>query len=143
MFEKDFKNWFLLKPKLHNLDKQKVFFRERDVWWCSIGCNVGDEQDGKSNKFNRPVLIIKKFNRNLFYGLPMSTQIKNNRYYFAITFQERTVSVLLSQMRVLDKKRLQRKIGQLDEGDFNKVVKEYTGMFRFYHPSEISEGIDG
>ncbi len=30
--------------------------------WCSIGINVGDEEDGKNELYERPVLVIKKFN---------------------------------------------------------------------------------
>lgn len=131
MFIKDFDNWAKLKPTLHDKDKTKVFFKERDIWWCSIGCNIGDEMDGKHEYFDRPVLIIRKFNHNIFYGLPLSTKIKNNPYYEQITFQGKNISVLLSHMRLLDKKRLQEKMGQLDTKDFNKVAKKIKNLFRF------------
>jgi mRNA interferase MazF len=110
MFTKDFDGWAELKPRIHNQDK-KLVFKERDIWWCSIGCNVGDEVDGKNNQFNRPVLIIKKFNHNIFYGLPMTTKIKNNPYYVQVTFQRKTVCALSSHMRLLDKKRLSTRLG--------------------------------
>lgn len=70
MMRKNFKDWSQLKEQLHITDRTKTTFKERDVWWCSIGCNVGDEMDGKSIWFNRPVLVLRKFNKNIFYGVP-------------------------------------------------------------------------
>ena len=43
---KDFQNWHSLKTKLESLEKDELF-REREIWWCSIGENIGFEQDGK------------------------------------------------------------------------------------------------
>jgi hypothetical protein len=31
-----------------------------DIWWASIGENVGSEINGKSRLFSRPVIIFKK-----------------------------------------------------------------------------------
>jgi mRNA interferase MazF len=72
---KEFDNWNEQKKCLHKIE-QLPMFSEREVWWCSLGVNVGDEQDGKGENFTRPVLVLKKFNRNLFVGVPMSTKIK-------------------------------------------------------------------
>jgi mRNA interferase MazF len=124
MFLKNFLAWVQLKEKLHNQNRDKTIIKERDIWWCSIGCNVGDKVDGKSQWFNRPVLIIKKFNKNIFYGMPLTTKLKDNPYYVAFTFQGRTISAMLSHMRLLDKRRLQGKMGQLDQKDFNTVKEE-------------------
>ncbi len=75
-------------------------FKERDIWWTSIGVNVGFEEDGKHEKFIRPVLVLKKFNRMLFLGVPMSTKFKDNKYYFKVTVKGKNVSILISQIRV-------------------------------------------
>ena len=32
--------------------------KEREIWWCSVGLNVGTEIYGKGEDFARPVLII-------------------------------------------------------------------------------------
>ena len=117
---KDFMSWFLLKPKLHNRNAN-FFFKEREVWWCSLGMNVGDEEDGKNKFFDRPILIVKKFNDNLFFAVPMTTKNKANRYYQTVQFQEKIVSIMLSHLRVIDKKRLQNKAGVLNKNDFEKV----------------------
>ena len=60
--QKDFDSWAEVKKKIHEKGFNS-YFKERDVWWCRLGVNIGDEEDGKGNSFLRPVLVIKKFNR--------------------------------------------------------------------------------
>jgi mRNA interferase MazF len=129
MHKKDFTKWNTLKQDLHQKRPEHIVFKERDIWWCSIGCNIGDEEDGKHDLFSRPVLILKKFNKNIFYGLPMTTKNKENLYYVPVTFKGKVVSVLISHMRLLDKKRLGRRLGHLDTKDFNKVMDLFKQMF--------------
>ena len=110
--QKDFDNWNQLKPKL-DATKKMPTFQEREIWWCSIGINIGNEEDGKSEMFSRPILIIRKFNDIIFWGLPLTTAIKDNRYYYKISFQGKNVCAMLSQLKMLDSRRLTTKIGQL------------------------------
>jgi len=76
MASKDYAGWHA-KKSLINGNNSKPLFYEREVWWVAIGHNVGNEEDGKGRDFARPVLIIRKFNKSLFYGLPLSTAIKS------------------------------------------------------------------
>lgn len=99
-------------------------FREREVWWCSLGVNVGDEQDGKGQSFTRPVLVLKKFNRNIFMGVPLSTQLKDNPFYHRIFFKGIEQSVLLSQLRILDVKRFRDKMGDLPSQEVEKIKEK-------------------
>jgi mRNA interferase MazF len=95
---------------------------ERDIFWCKIGYNIGFEQFGKGRDFTRPVLVIKKFNKNLFIGVPLSTKIKEeNKYYVTYSFKEEKNSALISQIRVLDTKRLGIYLGRLNEKDFLNI----------------------
>ncbi len=80
---KDFEKWNIRKIWIHK-EKPRVFFKERDVWWCSMGLNVGFEQDGKGDKFSRPILVFKKFNQEIFWGIPLTTKIKENKFYLPI-----------------------------------------------------------
>jgi mRNA interferase MazF len=45
---KQFDAWNQLKTILHNSDKE-LYFKERDIFWASIGINIGYEQDGKDD----------------------------------------------------------------------------------------------
>lgn len=64
---RNFWSWLSLKIHLHSSQEQPVYFREREIWWCSVGINIGDEEDGKNNLFERPVLILKKFNERIVW----------------------------------------------------------------------------
>ncbi|MEI6041961.1 MAG: hypothetical protein WCQ00_00085 [bacterium] len=55
---------------------QVMYFREGDVWWCSVGINVGEESFGKGDVFRRPILVIKKLSSSLCIGLPMTYKQK-------------------------------------------------------------------
>ena len=57
--KKDFKKWHTQKSDLHE-NKTRVFFHEREIWFTSLGANIGFEQDGRGDDFLRPIVILKK-----------------------------------------------------------------------------------
>jgi mRNA interferase MazF len=63
--KKDFQKWH---AKMALLDDQgpRLFFHEREIWFCHLGANIGFEQDGKGKLFGRPVIIFRKFNQQVF-----------------------------------------------------------------------------
>ena len=116
--------WCKLKVALW--DKQnKVVFKQGNVWWCSLGMNIGEEMFGKGDKFTRPVLVFRKFTSNSFLGLPLTKQEKQGSWYVEITIHGERNLVMLNQARVLDKKRLTNRIGALDNNDFKKVREKF------------------
>jgi hypothetical protein len=56
---KRFSEWFGLKKKLHERQQTPPLVSEREIWWASVGENVGSEINGKSALFSRPVIIYK------------------------------------------------------------------------------------
>jgi mRNA interferase MazF len=119
--QKDFTNWHNLKSKIHT-ENNRAFFHEREVWWCSLGFNVGFEMDGKGTNFARPVLIIKVFNKEIFICLPLTTKDKQGKYYLDINLSDGVKrKVILSQIRLVDAKRLHEKIGIIDKVQFSKI----------------------
>ena len=129
MFEKDFDNWIIKKKDCHYVVKVPPLFKERDIWWISVGVNVGFEEDGKNENFARPVLIVKKFNREIFLGVPMSTKIKDNKYYVPVTVKGNTVSVMTSQIRVFSSKRILYKLAEIDNSDFKRILEALKEFF--------------
>jgi mRNA interferase MazF len=127
MYEKDFENWNKYKIKTNKLPKRPMF-KERDVWWCSFGVNVGDEQDGKGSKFLRPVLILKKFNENISWAVPFSTQIKDNIYYHKFTFKGVEQCAVLSQLKLIDAKRFADKMGEVSIDDFKEIREKIRNL---------------
>ncbi len=60
-----FISWTKIKIRLFlKPNKHEIYFNEREIWWAHLGVNVGYEQDGKNDNFERPVLIIKKFGKH-------------------------------------------------------------------------------
>jgi mRNA interferase MazF len=57
--QKDFDKWNEQKKELDKKQKD-MLFKEREIWWCNLGLNIGDEENGKGEKSTRPILIIKK-----------------------------------------------------------------------------------
>lgn len=117
-----FIRWIILKFNIHkSIGNRPPFFKEGDVWWCNLGQNIGDEENGKGDNFMRPVIIIRKYNKNLAFVIPTSTVIKDNQYYYQINYKNNDYSALLSQSKTVDTKRLKGKIAELPVNDFIKV----------------------
>ncbi|MBI5138738.1 MAG: type II toxin-antitoxin system PemK/MazF family toxin [Candidatus Vogelbacteria bacterium] len=125
---KTFVAWIKVKIKAH-LSERTQFFREGEIWWVHLGYNVGCESNGKNNNFERPILVIKKFNRDSFWGIPMSTQIKAGAYYYTFSLQERRYCLNLSQLRLLSSRRMLRNIDVLTSADMISVRQRIRGFF--------------
>lgn len=132
---KDFKGWFSVKTRIHGEEKIPTF-REREIWWCSTGANVGVEQDGKNILYERPMLIIHKFNRRLFWGVPITTKIKDFPFYHPVYYKgvsddvSRERRAVLSQMRAYDSARLSRPMGKLSHQQFNEIITLLAAILR-------------
>jgi len=123
MQHKDFDNWNKFKKELHT-NGNPSYAHEREIWWCSLGINVGSEQDGTGINFDRPVLVVKGFNQNIFFGVALTGQKREGKYYFYIGKTDgRDSSAILSQVRLIDAKRLVRKMGTIDEATFLELKK--------------------
>lgn len=129
---KHFIDWILTKIIIDKTERRDIIINEYQVFWCSLGENVGDEENGKGEIFRRPVLIFKKFNNNLFWGIPLSTKIKDNKYYVKILLKDIEQSAMISQLRVLDSKRLDEYIGYISRGDFAKIQNRIIDIIRRY-----------
>ena len=118
-----------------NSNKGKLFFHEREVWFTSLGLNIGFEQNGKGNNFLRPVLVLKKFSKDLLWIIPLSTAQKTGKYYYSIKIRNVDNVMLLSQIRLIDSKRLRYKIGDIEKDDFiNGIVLIFTEFSQKNNP---------
>lgn len=125
---KKFLEWIGLKEKLHLQNYEPPLFKENEIWWCYVGENIGIEVNGKSSKFTRPVLILKKYDRYSFFGLPLSTKSKTGTWYVPIYFLGIPQIVVLSQSRVFDYRRLDRKMGELDVLEVSGVKEAFVAL---------------
>ena len=120
---KDFNNWNEIKKNL-DLNNRDLLFKETEIWWCSVGLNIGVESCGKGETFRRPVLILKKLSSYSFIGIPLSSQIKTGTWFVDVQINGVKQCVLLYQIKMFSKSRLQRRFATLDTNDFTKVKEK-------------------
>ncbi|MCK5285783.1 MAG: type II toxin-antitoxin system PemK/MazF family toxin [Candidatus Pacebacteria bacterium] len=109
-----------------DIDNLKIFFNKREIWWCAVGNNIGLEQNGKGENFERPVLIFKKFNKYVFLGIPLTTKEKNLKlpFYFKLTGAKIESIAVLSQIRLFSSKRLLREIETIKPELFKQLKNQ-------------------
>ena len=127
---KQFNKWNKVKQETELIDK-RVYFKERDIFWTRLGKNIGYEQNGKGDEFQRPVLIIKKYSNDMFLGIPLSTTLREGSFYFQFNFlDDKRSTALLVQQKLYSNKRLMKKIGMINKNDFAELqVKLYDLIF--------------
>jgi mRNA-degrading endonuclease toxin of MazEF toxin-antitoxin module len=119
---KDFDSWNNLKKNIH-LKEVGVFCNVREVWWASIGLNIGSEEDGKNEMFERPVLIIKVFNKSMLRIIPLTSTVRNNSNHVPIRHEGVEGSVILSQLKTISAQRLTRKLCRLPNEDYKAIIE--------------------
>lgn len=121
--EKEFDKWNEIKKQLQAQERYSgPFPKEGEVWMCIIGKNIGFEQNGGGDNFSRPVLLVKKFNNQMFWIAPLSTKQKNLDFYYNFTdLEKRKASIILAQIRLISIKRFKRKMFELVSDDFRKI----------------------
>ncbi len=124
----EFDTWNEIKKEIDaNARKTNPIFRTKEIWYCAIGKNVGREENGKNEKFERPVLVLRKYSKEFFLGLPLTSQYKELPFYFLLDYRE-TSSVLLSHSKTLDAGRLIRKIRTVTNEEFEKIKNAYRNL---------------
>lgn len=143
---KNFSEWNLLKQAIQDTPMYPIF-RAGEIWWGSIGLNIGSEEDGKNALFERPILILRKYSRELFLGVPLTSKVKEGKNFYRVSVAGTTRSLILSQSRSMSAKRLQRKLYHLSDPIFEDIGRAFMALTlekpqqkRF--PS-TSEGISG
>ena len=125
---KQYDKWNEVKKNIDNKQEQ-IYFKEREIYWENIGENVGFEQAGKGDDFTRPLLIFRKFSKNMFLGIPLSTQRKNGSFFFEFSFKDDKISTaLLVQTKMFDVKRLDKKIGKISVEDFGRLKIQFKEL---------------
>ena len=119
---KDFDGWGVEKRRLHE-KAARPYYHAREIWWCAVGVNVGNELDGTGKEHDRPVLVLRPFNAETFLGVALIGHPRSGPYYFSLgTIGDREAVANLSQVRLFDTKRLIRKISTLEEDTFRTLA---------------------
>jgi len=132
-----FDEWNEVKKKTQN--ETKIWtIKNREIYWLKVGKNLGFESYGKDKEFLRPVLVFKKFSKDLFIGLPMTSKIKDSKYYFKFIpmNKKKENSLMLSQLRAFSTKRIKSKYGKISVDDYKKVKKEVAKILDINMPHQ-------
>lgn len=127
-FAKDFDGWINLKKNMDALSKMPTI-NEGEVWWCGIGTNVGVEISGKSRRYSRPVLILKKLSKHGFMGIPLTSKRKHGSWFVNFEFLDAIETAVAGQARVMSVSRLYSKMGQVPKTDFDKVKAGFLKLY--------------
>ncbi len=137
---KDYQKWHKVKTGLDS-QTQIPFYNEREVWWCSLGLNVGVEIDGKNQLFTRPAPILRKFNRHMFWGLPLTSQNKTGEIYHTFYLHGREETINFAQLRLFSSKRLIRRMGKISHGQQHSILRHLIDILET--PNKIKRTPNG
>lgn len=126
---KGFHSWTILKEQIEFSEK-KIYANKREIWWCSLGENVGTELCGKNELYERPVLVLKVFNAETIKILPLTSKKRVGKYYVDVSYQTKTSSGSLSQIKTISTKRLSRKIGKITQASFDIILQAYKNTLQ-------------
>ncbi len=124
--QKNFDSWNEIKKKT-DTEKPRLY-TVREVWWCQFGLNIGTEQDGRGDRFLRPAIILRGFGPDACLVVPLTTSIRTHSLRVSVgVIGGRIARANLSQLRVIDTRRLVEKIGFMEKDIFlntRKAIKE-------------------
>ena len=127
---KKFLEWMGVKERLHSVDAKPPLVSEGNLWWASIGENVGSEIDGKSRLFSRPVIVYKKLAHGFYFVIPTTTKIKEGSWYMQFRHKEKDMVACLHQARSIDFRRLSTKMGSLDDSDMKRLRASFGKLYK-------------
>ncbi|MCX6790067.1 MAG: type II toxin-antitoxin system PemK/MazF family toxin [Candidatus Kaiserbacteria bacterium] len=128
--QKDFDGWNKEKKRLNFVGVSAMPFPKKQwVWVCSLGVNIGFEQNGTSNEFERPVVVVKKFNNQMYWVVPLSSKQKSFDFYYNFTDPlGNPVALISSQLRLVSIHRFKREMYRLSDADFENLLSQLRGF---------------
>ena len=122
-----YNNWNHLKIRLEN-SYRRPFFNAGEIWWCSLGRNIGSEIYGKGKAFARPAYILKKFGTTNALIIPITSKKKGGDYYRAINIGKIHGSLILSQARYISSKRLESRVATISEATRKNILERFNRL---------------
>lgn len=128
---KRFDIWNGKKKEIHYKD-ECIQIKTRDVLFVYVGENVGFEQDGKGEDFLRPVIVLRVFNKRLFFAIPLTSKEKNGTFFQSILFHKNEQIIkstaILVQAKTFDIKRVKYKAGYINKVQFEKIKESFKNL---------------
>jgi mRNA interferase MazF len=124
----DFSPWCKLKEAIHGSDRGPNI-KEREIWWCSLGLNIGNEMNGKHELFHRPVLVLKKLSHDSVLIAPITSKIKQGTWYVNICIKNEQRTLCIHQIRIINTRRFGKYLSRLPESQFEIVKKNFQSLY--------------
>lgn len=81
-------SWNIQKKRIEA--KERIsYFHEREICFVSLGKNIGFEEDGKNEYFERPVIASRNFSRHTFLAIPLTTSQRDGRFYYSFSLNKK------------------------------------------------------
>ncbi|MFA6432238.1 MAG: type II toxin-antitoxin system PemK/MazF family toxin [Candidatus Paceibacterota bacterium] len=134
-----FDDWNELAKALD--ERLPIYSNTREIWWCSVGMNIGTEIYGKNNLFERPTLIVHLYNSETALILPITGKARNKRFFMPIRLNGKDCYVMLSQPRTISTKRLLKKEKRLPQEEFDVILKAFINLI-MQNSAEMAESAE-
>jgi mRNA interferase MazF len=99
--------------------------KKGEIWLVELPSTDGHEQSG-----NRPVIVLSDTESNISIIIPFTSNLQALRFLHTLEIKPsknnglKDISVaLLFHIRAIDKKRLKKKLGDLDNSDLKEIDK--------------------
>ena len=77
------------KEMLHSIIHKPPMVSDGEMWWASLGENIGAEINGKDRRFSRPVIILRKLANGFYIIIPVTTQVHYGSWY--VNFKQKGI----------------------------------------------------
>ncbi len=123
-----FDDWNDKKKRLH-ASRPNILFKEGQIWWCSLGVNVGEEVLGKGPMYLRPAIVLRKVTHTSCVVIPTTTQAKYGSWYYPLEINNLKRWAMMHQIRYISSKRLRNRESTIPSVDFRALKK---ALVKFY-----------
>jgi mRNA interferase MazF len=125
------------KLKFHvNARKKSIFPKRKEIWWASLGQNVGVEINGKNSQFERPVLVLKVFNPHSYLVAPITTNTRKGEYIYLFNSSlDEPRAVNVAQLRTISSKRFLRMLEVMSDENFDQIISTIQDFLKSGNPS--------
>ena len=124
----NFDDWNEKKQALH-ATRPNILFKEGQIWWCSLGVNVGEEVLGKGPMYCRPVIVLRKIAHTSCVVIPTTTKVKYSSWYFPLEVNNLKRWAMMHQIRFISSRRLSSRESILSADDFRLLKKAIVEFY--------------
>ena len=119
-YRKDFAGWAKVAEMVERRERAE-FYKSWVIYWANLGVNIGSGEDGKGERFTRPVLLLAMLNKTQVLVIPITSQKKKGANYREIVGNGKVEYLLFDQLRTIDVKCLEEVVDEIDSDTLRMV----------------------